>query len=232
MARPIVAWSYSALGMFENCPRKYWAVKIGKMVDDGNQHNRKGDAEHAGIEHFLKQGLALPPRLAPLQSMFERIRAAPGEQYIEFKMTLTNQMVVCSGTDWNNAWVRGAADYLKVNGAKATYLDWKSGKVRKSDDQIELTALLVFRHFPAVQQVNGGLVFYAHGAAHPRIVHRQEESLLWNGWITRVRALEEAIQTNNFPVNPNPLCAYCPYKACPHNTTDAREAKERAQNGN
>lgn len=231
MARPIVAWSYSVLTMFENCPRKYWAVKI-KKIDDTNKWNSKGDAEHLAIEDFLKRGMALPSRMEGLAPIFERVRAAPGEQYIEYKMALKQDFTPTHGTDWDNVWVRVNADYIKVNGDKAVYLDWKSGKKRDGEDQINLTALSIFRHFPQVQQVNGGLLYYAHNALSPHIVHRRDESLLWNGFISRVRVLEEAIRDSNFPETPNGLCGYCPYRACPHNTVAQREAREAAKNGN
>lgn len=231
MAKTFFAWSYSTLSMFENCPRKFWAVKIAK-VDDTNQWNAKGDTEHSAIEGYIKQGLHLPPHMGALSPLLDKVRALPGERYVEYKMALKQDLSVTHGRDWDNVWVRVNADFINVNGAKAIYLDWKSGKPRDSEDQITLTALSIFRHFPAVQQVNGGLVHYAHGKlASPTIVQRSDESRLWNGYITRARAIDEAVRDNNFPATPNPLCGWCPYRACPHNKTEEREAKERARNG-
>lgn len=225
MAKPIIAWSYSAINTFENCPRKFWATKIKKLVSDANRFNMQGDAEHKDFEYFLSKGLALPERTRHFQPMLERIRDAPGQLYVEYKMTLTQQFETTRYNDWDRAWVRGAADVVKVNGTLASYFDWKSGKVRPSDDQIELSALLLFRHFPEVTQVNGGLVFYRHNEVYPHIVHRDDAPRIWNGWIARVRELEAAVTNENWPATPNPLCAYCPYFACPHNTNPAQAKK-------
>lgn len=216
--RPIVAWSYSALSMFENCPRKYWAVKIGKKVSDINQWNAGGDREHDHFQQYLKIGLALPYELQGFKPMLDKIKAAPGQLLVEYKMTLDQNFVPCRGNDWDKAWVRGASDVLTVNGNKAHYFDWKSGKYRESEDQIELSSLLVFKHFPDVQTVVAGLVFYKHGKVHPGVVHRTDEALLWNGYMGRVRELETAITTDTFPPTPNPLCDYCPYNECQYNT--------------
>lgn len=217
MSKPIVAWSYSALTMFENCPRKYWAVKI-KKVDDTNQFNARGDTEHAAIERYCKTGIALPEQLAGMTPMLDKLRAAPGERYYEYKMTLDANMVPCGFKDWNKAWLRVVADFLRVHGPTATYIDWKSGKVRKDvEDQIDLTALAVFQHFPEVQEMRGAMMYYRFGQLVPHTVYRADAPRLWNGFISRVKDLENAIINDQFPATPNPLCGYCPYKACPHN---------------
>lgn len=230
--RPIIAWSYSALTSYENCPRKYWATKIAKVVSDVNQYNMAGDTDHTAIQHHLQKGLSLPPLLAGLQPLMDKIRAAPGEQYVEYPMCLKQDLGVTHFKDWDNAWVRGAGDFIKVNGQHATYLDWKSGKVRTEvDDQIELTSLLLFAHFPAVQKVSGGLVYYNHGKISPHVVHRGDAPRLWNGFISRVKLMEQSKIEDNWPVQPNPLCGWCPYKACPHNTMDERLAREALKNG-
>lgn len=229
MARPLIAWSYSALSMFENCPRKYWAVKIAKCVNDSNRANMDGDADHQSIEHYMKSGMSLTPHLREVQPLFDKIKAAPGEAYVEYSMTLDEQMVPCRWNDWDKAWVRGAGDYVKINGDVATYFDWKSGKPRTDvADQIDLTALLLFRHFPQVQAVRGGMVYYNHGKLTPHSVNRSQESLLWNGFISRVEVLKKAKVEDNWPTNENPLCGWCPYMACPFNKVNERLAREAA----
>lgn len=226
MARPVIAWSYSALSMFENCPRKYWAVKI-KKVDDTNAKNYEGDQDHQSIENFFKHNHALTEKMQGLLPVFTRLQAAPGEQYVEHSMTLTNQLVPCRWNDWDNAWVRGAGDYVKVHGNTAIYFDWKSGKVNKNiADQVDLTSLLLFRHFPQVEIVKGAMYFYNHDKLVPHTTRKSDEGLLWNGWFTRVQALEQAKLEDNWPATPNPLCGWCPYKACPNNKVDERLARD------
>lgn len=229
---PVINWSYSALNAFENCPRKFWATKIGKVVSDANQYNMAGNEDHDAIEIFHKKGIPLPERMANLVPMMQKLRAAPGEKYVEFQMTLRTDFSVTTWKDYKNAWVRGAGDWINVNGSLATYLDWKSGKPRKDiEDQVDLTALLIFAHFPNVHRVQGGMFYFNHGKLAPHAVDRADAPRLWNGFINRVKELERAKLEDNWPVNPNPLCGWCPYKACPHNTMDERLAREAAKAG-
>lgn len=215
--KPLVAWSHSVLDMFEQCRRKYHAVKIRK-INDRNKFNMQGDDEHKAIEHSLKTGTRTSGMLENLNPVLDRIRAAPGEKYYEYEMTLDNEFIPCGWRDWNRAWVRGAADFLRVHGPIASYIDWKSGKFYAKDEQIETMALLTFRHFPDVQTFHGGLYYYRHNRMHPRTVHRGEEAALWQNRLHRVKQIEIAITNNQFPPSPGPLCAYCPDGTCPHNT--------------
>lgn len=233
MAKPAVAWSHSALDMFENCPRKYWAVKVGKVVSDDNANNLQGDAEHKAIEKSLKSGVPLGKvsfvfdpatgakaevDMSGFNPVLDKLRAAQGEKFYEYQMTLDPNFLPCGWKDWNRAWVRGAADLLVINGPLASYFDWKSGKLRKSNAQIETTSLLVFRHFPHVQTFKGALVHYRFNQMHTHTVHRSEESALWQDRMARVAKIEKAKATDNWPATPNPLCAWCPYAGCPSNT--------------
>jgi hypothetical protein len=216
--RPIVAWSFSVLEMFENCNYKYWWLRIAKKGSDINKWNASGDREHDHFQQYLKIGLALPPPLRQFTPMLDMMKSAPGQLLVEHKMTIDANFKPCRGNDWDHAWLRVNSDVMIINGAKANYFDWKSGKFYPKDDQIDLTALMIFCQFPEVQQVNAGLVFYKHNKVHPGIVHRRDAPLLWNSFLGRVRELENAIKTDHFPKTQNPLCAYCPVHDCQYNT--------------
>lgn len=225
-------WSFSALSSFENCPRKYWATKIAKVVSDLNQYNVAGDADHQSIQFRLQKGLSLPSHLSALEPLMAKVSAAPGEAYIEYKMCLKEDLTPTHFKDWNQGWLRGAGDYIKVNGTLATYLDWKSGKARQGEeveDQLDLTALMLFQHFPHVQKVNGGLVYYNQGKVTPHVTQRADAPLLWNKFITRANAIRQAKKDDNWPAVPNPLCGWCPYTQCPNNTQAQRLAREAAK---
>ena len=234
MARPVIAWSFSALQMFENCPRKYWAVKIGKQVNDENQYNMQGDDEHQSIQHYAAKGIPMPATLAPMKVLIDKLNAIPGEKYVEQKLSLTAEFLPCKWNDWDNVWVRGAGDYIKVRAPNAYYFDWKSGKKKSADDtedQAELTSALIMAHHPAVNAVTTGILFYRHNHLNPHITRREDLPRIWNGYIARVKALETAKLTDNWPATPNPLCGWCPYMACPHNTVAQRIERDKKKAG-
>lgn len=234
MARPVIAWSFSALQMFEQCPRKYWAVKVGKKVNDENQYNVQGDDEHQSIQHYAGKGIPLPATLVGLAPLIDIANAKPGERYVEQKLCLTADFKPCKWNDWDNVWVRGAGDYVKVHGEKAFYLDWKSGKKKpgeETEDQAELTSALIMAHFPQVNHVASGIVFYRHNHMNPHAVSRADLPRVWNGFVTRVKAMEQAKLQDAWPTNPTPLCGWCPYLECPFNRMKERLAHEQANPG-
>lgn len=217
LPRPVIAWSHSALDMFENCPRKFWAVRVKKLVSDGNKWNQSGDNEHKAFDRYLKKGTPLPAFLTKFTPMLDRVKATPGTLYSEFSMALTQDFRPCSGTDWDVVWVRAISDVLIVDGPLAINLDWKTGKVSNKPAQMKLGAAVIFRTFPQVQEVRGAYVFTNHEAIEPVVTQRYEESVIWGDYLPRVKRMEQAKLKDEWPATPNPLCGYCPYKACPHN---------------
>jgi CRISPR/Cas system-associated exonuclease Cas4 (RecB family) len=228
--RPIIAWSFSALEMFLNCPRKYWAVKVGKVCDDSNKWNQQGDDEHKSFDRYLKRTphYQLPPTLLKYTPMLDRVLASPGQLYSEMSLCLDLSYTPCKGTDWNRAWVRGAADVLIVNGERAKVLDWKTGKPKNDPKQMQLVSLLVFQHFPDVQEVTTGYVFIHHNKVVPNptsyndkldyTFRRDRKGEYWQSFLPDVKRMEQAKTKDEWPPTPNPLCAYCPYAACQYNT--------------
>lgn len=228
MSRAIIPWSFSALEMFLNCPRKFWAVKIAKLVSDDNQWNLRGDDEHKCFDAYLKGKAALPPSLVKFTPMLDRVKAAPGQLYSEMSLSLNTQFVPCKWNDWDNVYVRGAADVLIVNGERAKMLDWKTGKVKNDPKQMELVSLLVFQHFKEVQQVDTAYIYIHHNQTVPNpqkpeqlapyTFTRDQIGVLWQRFLPDVKKLENSKLKDEWPPTPNGLCGFCPYGACQYNT--------------
>ena len=219
MAKPIIAWSFSAVDMFENCPRKFWAVRIGKVVGDANQYNAAGQEDHKAFEAYLKGGVPLPNQYIQHQPLLDRFKQLPGERYVEYRMALDQNMVPCSPTAWNSAWVRANTDLTIVNGSEALTVDWKSGSARYPKEmQMEIAALLLFAHFPNVQRVKALFVYHNENAVKDYAYERAVMPQLWQPLLTVVKKMEHAVTSEQWPATPNKLCSYCPYAACPHNT--------------
>lgn len=215
--RPI-AWSFSAVDSYRNCPRKFWAVKIEKLVSDANQYNTRGDDEHKVFDAYLRSRKPLPPSLAKFQPVLDRVLSAPGQLYSEYQLTLDTNYQPCGWKDWDRAWVRAQLDVLIVDGAKAKYIDWKTGKPRSDPTQMKLAAAMIFQVFPAVNEVDTFYSYIHHNKNVPFSFTRMQVPDLWNEFLPTVRQIEKSRATGDWPATPNGLCGYCPYKACPHNT--------------
>jgi RecB family exonuclease len=225
--RPIIAWSFSALNTFENCPRKFWATRVQKLVSDYNKDNTKGDDEHKCFDAYLKKATPLPASIAGFTPALQVVQRMPGQLYSEYSMALTQRLEPCKGTDWDVVWSRSIADVLVVDGSKATMIDWKFGKVPKEykdqnpADQMEIAAAHVWRLFPAVNEVRTIYSYMYHNTNKPFDFQRAaDEARIWNSLMPRVRSLEKAKALDLWPATPNPLCGWCPYGQCPHNTNE------------
>jgi hypothetical protein len=95
-----------------------------------------------------------------------------------------------------------------------------TGKTAKFADtkQLELMALLVFKHFPDVEEVRGGLVFLVVDKIVQATFKRSDAKSVWLRWLHEVSRVEHAVDTDSFPPRPNNLCrAFCPVFSCEHN---------------
>ena len=219
MTKPKISWSYSRISTFENCPRKFWELNIAKSIPYVQGAEAKdGDLQHKEFEAYFKMGTPLSPENQPYLPLLDKFKALPGEQYVETDLTLRQDFVPCKSNDWNNAWMRNRADYVKVNGTHALALDWKFGKPRDDEAQGELTALSIFQYHEKVQEVTFTYAFLRHQKLMPHRFYRANITRMWNGWLEKVRKLERAVDRNEWPATPNPLCGWCPVKKCPHNT--------------
>ena len=215
------SWSYSALDAYENCPRKYWASYVARLPETKMKTGaeQSGINEHKAFEDYLTRGVQLPMQLSNWKPVADKLLLAPGQRYVEHEMALDGNMQPCEWRDWDRAWLRAKLDVLVVNGSRAAYVDWKQGKFRPSNQQIKLSGLMVFMHYPAVETFNGLLAFVYQNRTHPYSITRADAPALWNEFLPIVRRMQTAWSTGDFPATPNPLCGWCPYKACPHNTS-------------
>ena len=57
-------WSYSSIKTFQQCPKKYYHLKIAKDVkDEGSEATIYGQELHKAAEDFIKEGKPLPLEL-------------------------------------------------------------------------------------------------------------------------------------------------------------------------
>lgn len=216
----LVQWSYSSWKTFRTCARQYKHKFILKDVTDpGNEAAHYGTEVHAAIEHYLRDGMPMPDAYQRFLPTVDAVKAWPGEFHVEKKMALNGNLAPCEFKH-PDYFVRGIADLVVVDGRRARILDWKTGKSAKYADikQIELMALMTFKHFPQVEMVRGGLVFLVPDKIVEASFARRDEKSMWLRWLYEMSVLEQAIEKDNFGPNPNSLCrAYCPVMTCEYN---------------
>jgi RecB family exonuclease len=216
------SWSFSSIKTFEQCPKKYYHLKVMKdYVEDQNaQHLVYGTEFHKAAEDYINGTALLPEKFKFAKSSLDNLKQRPGRKLCEYEMGLTANLEPCGFKD-PNVWWRGIADLiiLEDNGV-ARVLDYKTGASAKYADtgQLELMALAVFKHFPDVQSVKAGLLFVVAKSFPKANFHRQDEARLWEKWMHNYGRMKTAYDKNVWNPHPSGLCKkHCVVLSCPHN---------------
>lgn len=213
-------WSYSSISLFQQCPRKYYRLRVAKdIVEPPTIHLDYGKEVHKAAEEYVCGGKPIPEKYAFIKPHLDMLIALPGDKLCEHQMGLTKDFEPCGFFD-KAVWFRGIADLLIINGATARVIDYKTGKNSQYADtkQLELLALLVFKHFPEIERVKGGLVFVVAEdfvRADYDIVGQQ---VAWQKWLPEIHRLEQSYQNEVWNAKPNFTCRkHCPVTDCEHN---------------
>lgn len=230
------AWSHSALGLYEQCPYKYYRVKHCKkghpdfIKDEFGAAAQEGIRVHTDLENRIKHKTPLPPDLQKHEDLCTMIEASTVDAILaaEDEFALNQQLQPC---DWFSkpgaapTWLRGKIDVLIIKGDTAIIIDWKTGKVKEDMDQLKIFALMVFAHYPQVQTVKASYLWLKTRQMTPKpssTFTREEVPALWREQFHRLTPLINSIETNDWPGRPGYLCKnYCVVSekgACPHYT--------------
>tara|TARA_R110000796_G_scaffold63184_3_gene145729 strand:+ start:3134 stop:3790 length:657 start_codon:yes stop_codon:yes gene_type:complete len=206
--------SFSAIKMYENCPKRYYHQRVLKEVkDQGGEATIWGERVHKFLEDRLAKATELPQEVARYDPLCQSIvkLAIGGELLVEQQLTLN---VALEPTSWfsKDAWMRSIVDVLVIRGDEAIMFDWKTGKRRPDFSQLELFALQVFKHYPEVKRVRTAFVWLKDLSMDHETYTRDNEPELWARLMNKVVRIEKSLETENWPAKPSGLCNWCPCK--------------------
>lgn len=217
----MTAWSYSSIKTFDQCPKKYFHLKVAKDVkDEGNEASIYGNDAHEAAEHYIKHGTPIPDKFKIMQPVVHKLAEFPGEKHTEMKLGVRKTAGGFEPCDFfaPDVWYRGIVDLLIIDGWNAHMIDYKTGKNAKYADmkQLDLMAGAVFTHFPEVMRIKSGLA-YVVSNEFPKKVHvRTELSTYMNVFEHQLQQLEDALDSGVFNPKSTPLCGWCPVTSCEH----------------
>ena len=221
------AWSYSALNGFLTCPRQYYEMNVAKNYPYIQGSEAKwGDKVHKLIEDHIGHRIDLETDEDMSHTMTDRVLGVLDELsdmdcdiVAEGKVSLNRNLKPCGYFD-EDTWVRGILDLLAFHPDEvtATIIDWKTGKVRPSDKQLKLFAILVFYLYPQIQTVHTRFEWLAYNDSTAKTYHRRDLNKLWSVFIPDLKRLKEAFLTDSWPAKKSGLCQkYCDVTGCEHN---------------
>ena len=217
----MTAWSYSSIKTFDQCPKKYFHLKVAKDVKDpGNEASIYGNDAHEAAEHYIKDGTPIPDKFAVMRPVVEALAQFPGTKHTELKLGVRKTdggFEPCSFFD-GDVWYRGIVDLLITDGHNAHMIDYKTGKNAKYADmkQLDLMAGAVFTHFPEVTRVKSGLAYVVSNEFLKKTHVRAELHTYMNVFEHQLGQLEDAMQAGVFNPKSGPLCGWCPVVSCEH----------------
>ena len=213
-------WSYSSINLFKQCPHKYYRLRIIKdIVEPSAEHLNYGLEVHKAAEDYLGKGTPIPEKYIFIKEQLDKLNLIKGEKLCEYKMGLTSNLEPCGFFD-KDVWWRGVADLIIINGNRAYVIDYKTGKSAKYADtkQLELLSCALFKHFPEVKKVKGGLLFLVANDLVKDDFEVDNEGVYWTKWLEDTQRLEAAIQNDVWNKKPNFSCrSWCSITDCEHN---------------
>jgi hypothetical protein len=218
----MTTWSYSSLKTFEQCPKKYYHLRVVKDVkDEGSEATLYGQELHKAAEDYLKEGKPIPPKFQFIQDVVNAIKDIPGEKHCELKLGVkrTDAGYEPCGFFDKDVWWRGIGDVVVLQDDVAFSLDYKTSKNAKYADlkQLDVLAAALFTHFPQVKKVKSALAFVVSN----EFIHKEHFADMRDSYfatfepeLDRLAAAEESGVWNT---NTGPLCKFCPVHHCEHN---------------
>jgi hypothetical protein len=209
-----LAHSYSAFKQFSNCPKQYQMQRITRVVRPiPGEASIYGTRIHEQLECRLRDKTVLPAESSKYELLCRSFEELPGHLLVEQEMTLSKHL---EPTGWwdDNAWLRVKADVLVLpnRGDAAVVADWKTGKHRPDNFQLEILALLVFKHYPDIKRVKASFVWLKDMRMDHRIYTRNDTARLWDKVYAHVGRIETAVRKDMWPAKPSGLCPWCPAK--------------------
>lgn len=217
-----VQWSYSSLKTFQQCPKKYFHLKIAKDVEnEGGEAANYGKIVHKAAEDYIRDGTPMPPQFSYMVPILDALKKIPGKKYCEIELGIAKKdgkFVACK-FDAPNYWWHGIADLLIVDGGVAWLVDYKTSKNAKYADtkQLDLLAAATFLHFPEVLEIKSALAFVVSN----EFVRKEHDRVMRHKYLDAMKPeldrLEAAIENKVWNPISGPLCKFCPVKTCVHN---------------
>lgn len=206
------AWSYSSLTKFENCPRAFYLTKVAKVVTEPpTEATDWGKKVHEALEFRVRDKTPLPDWAAQWEPMVSRFDKFGDTVFCELELGLTRNM---QQTGFNDAdcWYRGIID-VGVHGRTAYLGDYKTGKIKTDNDQLNLFAATYMTIHPSVEKAHTQYLWLKFDKTTGKVITRNELSGIWSEFMHRVNRLEHAYNADKWPAKPSGLCnGWCPAK--------------------
>lgn len=227
-----IAWSWSRLSDFEQCPRMFQGKYVSKDFPKESftsPHLIRGKDIHKELEDALTKGLPLHPSRAWLAPVINAVKYQAMMQ-AELQVCFDQRRHVKSWFD-KAAWCRMIFDVIcSQDDELVIMLDWKTGKVRhESKDQLRLFAAGALDRFPDANRVLTAYVWVDHPTEKMTYVEYNRSQLehIWEEFGDRAELIQLAQESGNWIEKPTFKCMFCPANVgqCSNMTTELKDKR-------
>lgn len=208
-SRPLTAWSYSRLKLYEQCPLKFKLKNLDKLPEPKSPHAQRGIDIHKKGENYLLGKLSRVPK--EYSAFAEEMRQLKKhEASAEEKWAFTRDWEPTGYFD-RDVWVRQITDASVVyeDGVVDVY-DFKTGRIYDDyDDQMEMFATGAMSIFELVEEVRTNLLFLDVGKPIRQSFKPTELPYLKDKWESRTEAMFSDLE---FAPKRNRYCGYCHFR--------------------
>lgn len=215
------AWSYSSIKTFEQCPKKYFHLKVVKDVkDEPGEAAIYGTAVHLAAEEYIRDGKPIPEKFSFMRSILEPLAAKQGDKHCEMRLGVAKTDTGYEPCSFfaKNVWYRGIVDLLIVDGNKGWMVDYKTGKNAKYADmkQLDLMAAALFVKYPELDTIKSGLAYVVSNEFPKKTHKRKYLERYMSVFDNQLDRLEAATENGIWNPQSGPLCGWCPVTSCEH----------------
>jgi RecB family exonuclease len=224
------SWSYSSLTDFEGCPARFAAKKFFCTTREApTEQTVWGERVHKSFEERIRDGKPFDSGLEMYEPWARVLEKLPGEKFFERQFAVKPNHQPCS---WFEGTGRGVVDLLILHEGVATIIDYKTGKKKDDQTQLELFSWFVVNEFDFDRQfrtVKSRYIWLKYAGLTPEQLAEQkvevttkkelsylDAKLVMNKMLPRIEAMERAWNAEEFPCFPSGLCGWCPVEECTH----------------
>lgn len=212
------SWSYSSLTDFEGCPARFAAKRFYCTTTEApTEHTLWGERVHKAFENRIRDGKAFDPDMPPGYENWARVlEKLPGEKFFERRFAVRRNHAPC---DWADGYGRGIVDLLILHEDTATIIDYKTGKKKDDDTQLNLFAWFVVNEFDFERQfktIKSRYIWLKDGKSTGNELSYLDAKMVILQMEPRIDRMERAWNEENFPTFPSGLCGWCPVEECVH----------------
>lgn len=218
MLLPALPWpiSFLQLNDYLNCPRKAYYKHVAKVTEYKSSQQREGINAHDALKRYLKFNEPLPSELQAYETAVLPLARLDAAKHVEIALGATHKGEACGFFD-EACGLRARLDFAAVKQhvigdeqhLSAFIVDWKTGKAWEDPLELKIQALMLRIHNPQIKLITGGY-YWLRENRMGRLYDLSKFLETWESVCRWAAGIRNAIDTNNWQPDENPLCSWCP----------------------